>query len=76
MSENTAASGNGVSKVDPDLEKRAVEQVESLYGVKFVDPLSLETLVKQLETEVEDFKNNVDFALSESNSTTFIEISD
>lgn len=76
VSENTAASGNGVSKVDPDLEKRAVEQVESLYGVKFVDPLSLETLVKQLETEVEDFKNNVDFALSESNSTTFIEISD
>lgn len=76
VSENTAATGNGSAKVDPDLEKRAIDQVENLYNVKFIDPLSLESLVKQLETEVEEFKNNVDFALSESNSTTFIEISD
>lgn len=76
VSENTAATGSGAAKVDPDLEKRAIDQVENLYSVKFIDPLSLESLIKQLEIEVEEFKNNVDFALSESNSTTFIEISD
>lgn len=75
ISEGIAAGGN-IGKIDPELEKRAIEDVENLYKVKFIDPLSLENLIKQLETEIEDFTNNVDFALSESNSTTFIEISD
>jgi hypothetical protein len=75
VADNTAASG-AMSKVDPELEKKAVEQIEGLYGVKFVDPLSLETIIKQLESEIEEFESNVDYALSESNSQTFIEIPD
>ena len=66
------AVGDGVT----ELEKKAVEQIEGLYGVKFVDPLSLETIIKQLESEIEEFESNVDYALSESNSQTFIEIPD
>lgn len=38
------------------------------------DPLSLDTLVTTLTAEIEDFKLNVDFALSEANSLSFIEI--
>ena len=75
VADNTAASGS-MSKIDPELEKKAVEQIEGLYGVRFVDPLSLETIIKQLELEIEEFESNVDYALSESNSQTFIEIPD
>lgn len=75
VADNTASSGSS-GKVDPDLEKKAVEQVECLYGVKFVDPLNLETMIKQLESEIVEFESNVDYALSESNSQTFIEVSD
>lgn len=74
VADNTAALSG--SKVDPELERHAAEQVESLYGVKFVDPLSLETVIKELESEIEEFESNVDYALSESNSQTFIEVSD
>ena len=74
VADNTAALSG--SKVDPELEKQAVEQIECLYGVKFVDPLSLEAIIKQLESEIEEFESNVDYALSESNSQTFIEIPD
>jgi len=74
VADNTAALSG--SKVDPELERQVVEQVEKLYGVKFVDPLSLETVIKELESEIEEFESNVDYALSESNSQTFIEVSD
>lgn len=73
VADNTAANSG---KVDPELEKQAVMQIEALYGVKFIDPLSLETMIKQLESEIEEFESNVDYALSESNSQTFIEIPD
>lgn len=73
VADNTAANSG---KVDPELEKQAVQQIESLYGVKFIDPLSLEAIIKQLESEIEEFESNVDYALSESNSQTFIEIPD
>ena len=63
-------------KIDPELEKSTSEQIERLYCVKFEDPLSLETMIKQLESEIEEFESNVDYALSESNSQTFIEIAD
>lgn len=73
VADNTAANSG---KVDSELEKQAVMQIEALYGVKFIDPLSLETMIKQLESEIEEFESNVDYALSESNSQTFIEIPD
>lgn len=73
VADNIAVSGG---TVDLDFERKAVKQVEDMYSVKFVDPLSLETIIKQLESEIEEFESNVDYALSESNSQTFIEIPD
>lgn len=62
-------------KVDPELEKNISESVEKLYKVEFVDH-NLVDKIKVLENEIEEFNTNVDFALSESNSITTIEISD
>ncbi len=39
-----------------------------------IDPLKIETVISDLDEEIEDFLVNVDVALSESNSTTFIEV--
>lgn len=41
-----------------------------------VDPLNLESLIDSLRSDIEDFENNVDFALSESNSLNKINIPD
>ena len=57
-------------------EKQAREEIESTRKVEMVDPLDLAAKIKELEDEITDFKGNVDFALSEKNSTTFIEIAD
>ena len=74
VADTISASKDG--KTDTELEKNTANQINSLYEVKFVDPLSLETIIKQLETENEEFESNVDYALSESNSQTFIEVAD
>lgn len=39
-----------------------------------VDPLKVLDVLKKMESEVEDFKSNVDIALTESNATTSIEV--
>lgn len=41
-----------------------------------VDPLNLELLINTMRKDIEDFENNVDFALSEINSITKIVIPD
>ena len=74
VADTISASKDG--RIDSELEKNTANQINSLYEVKFVDPLSLEAIIKQLETEIEEFESNVDYALSESNSQTFIEVAD
>lgn len=73
VSDTTSSS---TTKVDPEFEKNVVKQLDALYGVEFEDPIGLEVAIKQLESEIEEFESNVDYALSESNSQTFIEIPD
>lgn len=41
---------------------------------KLVDPCDLTKKIETLEKDIEDFENNVDYALSESNSVTYIEV--
>ena len=41
---------------------------------ELVDPLNLNDKIKKLEAEIDDFKSNVDTALSISNATTFVEV--
>lgn len=57
-----------------EVEEDAVKYVEKLYAVSLVDPLKLDDEIKDLEKEITDFKGNVDYALSESNSVTYIEV--
>ena len=41
-----------------------------------IDPCAIDGLIKDLEDNISEFENNVDYALSESNSTTVINIPD
>lgn len=42
--------------------------------IKVIDPLKLDTRINELEQHIDDFLGNVDFALSESNAITTIEV--
>lgn len=67
-------SSKSTGKVDSEAEKSIYNTVNALYEVKLIDH-GLSDKIKKLEEEIEDFRNNVDFALSESNSITKIQIS-
>ena len=41
-----------------------------------IDGINIEDKIKELQTEIEDFKTNIDYILSESNAITQIEIED
>ena len=71
VSEQTA-SGNK----DATLEAKIKESIESLYPLVMIDPIKVEDEIKKEEKFLEDFKNEIDFVLSESNSLTYIEIDD
>lgn len=60
----------------PDAAQLAVVEspVRSMGTPSIVDPLGLAEKIRALETEIEDFKSNVDFVLSESNAKTEVEI--
>ena len=53
-----------------------MEQYRLQNSYEVVDPLKIDELIAKLETEILDFKTNVDVALSESNALTMIEIPD
>ena len=62
---------------DNDQKKSRIDAetyVNQSKAVDIVDPLKLPDVIESLEKEINDFNLNVDYALSESNSTTFIEI--
>lgn len=60
----------------PDAAQLAVVEapVRSMGTPSIVDPLGLADKIRELETEIEDFKSNVDFVLSEANAKTEVEI--
>lgn len=43
---------------------------------ELVDGLEINEEINKLENEIEEFENNIDFVLSESNAVTFIEVED
>lgn len=71
VSEQTASGNKDVA-----LESKIKDSIESLYPLVMIDPIGVEDEIKKEEKFLEDFKNEVDFVLSESNSITCIEISD
>lgn len=70
------ATKNSTIKLDLEVEKQIKASVESLYPIKMIDPCKLSDKIKALEDEIEEFEANVDFALSESNALTQIEVGD
>lgn len=63
-------------KADKAAEEEVVKSVELAYPVELIDASSLSERIKLLENEIEEFESNVDYALSEVNSITHIEVSD
>jgi len=65
--------GNDASKKDPDAFKKTVDDFMSTRKPELILVIS-EDEVEKMESEMLTFKQDVDVVLSESNSTTYIEI--
>ena len=65
-SKNSSTLKNGINP----------ETHELLDELNPIDPIKVEDEIKKEEKFLEDFKNEIDFVLSESNSLTYIEIAD
>lgn len=75
MIRNRSAAGTAASKdFLKDVEKSSAEAIDKLYHVDYVDPLKADEKIEKLEKEIRDFEMDIDYVLSESNSTTYIEI--
>ena len=74
--EKNVADQTAAGTKDAALEAKVKESIESLYPVALIDPIKVENEIKEEEKFLEDFKNEIDFVLSESNSLTYIEIDD
>lgn len=57
-----------------EARKDAEDYVEKRRKVEMVDPCEVDKLIKSLSSEIETFKCNIDYALSEVNSNTYIYI--
>ncbi len=74
--EKNVADQTAAGTKDTALEAKVKESIESLYPVAMIDPIKVEEEIKKEEKFLEDFKHEIDFVLSESNSLTYIEITD
>lgn len=61
-------------KVSEEELKMRIALLEGERKPGLLDPLDLASLIRNMDEEIQDFLTNVDFALSESNASTFIEI--
>lgn len=61
-------------KPDPSTIQNLTDMMWKSDPVEIYDPIGLDKAIDALSNEIEDFKLNVDFALSESNSLTKIEV--
>jgi len=58
----------------PEEIKQLIELTLKPLEPKLVDPCNLSEYIEKLESEISTFKNNIDYVLSESNSTTYISV--
>jgi len=63
VGDGNAAEAEAISK--PFLERNSAQ---------LFDPLNIQGKIEALDAEIDDFLENVDVCLSESNSTTYIEV--
>jgi hypothetical protein len=72
--EKSVSDQTSAGNKDKELEATIKESIDKVYPIAMIDPLKLEEKIKELEKFIEDFKSEVDFVLSESNSLTYIEV--
>ena len=70
IDDNIRAICGKESKADDTVIQSVTEGLWKTDPIELFDPLKLDTEIKKLETEIEDFEQNVDFVLSESNALT------
>lgn len=61
-------------KITDEERKVATDPVYVRSEPSSIDPIGLEDQIRALEKEIEDFKSEVDFVLSESNAKTTVEV--
>ena len=71
--ENKTSLGGDKNTDNVDIVDFSRKYME-MHGVKLFDPLKIGQRIETLEEYVSQFKSEVDFVLTEKNSTTFIEV--
>ena len=66
----------GDRKEKEDLIEQFSQMVEKNYPITLLDPTKAVDYIETLKKEIDEFNQEVDYVLSESNSTTFIELPD
>ena len=61
-------------KPDATTIQTITESISKSDPIEVFDPINLDKVIKDLETEIEDFSANVDYVLSESNALTQITV--
>lgn len=69
-------SGNDDKSQKSSVRKETEEYISSTMAVELIDPCNLQEQIPKFEENYSDFVGNIDYALSESNSITKIEIPD
>ncbi|WOZ57543.1 hypothetical protein [Pseudomonas phage vB_PseuGesM_254] len=70
----TLAAAGKDRKVDPEELAAIRDPFIKNNAATIIDPSNIQQVVEKLLAEIEEFKLNVDFALSESNAVTLIEV--
>lgn len=73
--ENILGKGDALKGKDAEIEQ-ITKSFNAENEAKFIDPIGLKDKIDKLTETIEEFENEVDFILSESNTRTDIEVSD
>lgn len=66
--------GNEKGKITPDMYSNVADPIKAAQGPCLIDPRSIEKEIRELEVFVDGVKTELDFALSESNARTLIDV--
>lgn len=67
-------SNVGEGDVAENYKKAQLDLITEVYKPKLHDPLDVKTAIEKLDNEITEFETNVDYALSVSNATTYIDV--
>lgn len=73
MGKDAGTDRNAVERVQEVMQK-AVDTIKDQNTVSLIDPIDVKNMIETISKEVADALNEIDFALSEINAQTFIEV--